>query len=207
MRTKYIAFTLLLAMFATPAFAQTDALIARIKQADSTVKTIESDFSQTKTLKMMNRTIQSEGRLFYDRDFYLNMVYTKPDKNQILIDGNRFIVTKGMKTNRFNTDNSTDMRLFRNALINSFVGNIQEIADENGAGIEYSRDKENHIFSIVSKSGKKRMYNGFVIYYDIKTLRMKQITILESNGNYTDYILTGTASVNKPFSEPQKRTE
>lgn len=207
MRTKYIALTLLCALFATPAFTQTDVLIAKIKQANGTVKTIESDFEQTKTLKMMNRTVKSEGRLFYDRDFYLNMIYPSQGKNQILIDGSRFIVVKGAKTNRFNTDKNTDMRLFRNALINSFVGNIQDIADENGAEVEYSKDSENHIFSIVNKTDKKRLYNGFVIYYDIKTLRMKQITILEAIGNYTDYVLTGNTLINKTFSTPQKRAE
>lgn len=207
MEKKFFSSLLLVVLAVSGLFAQnTDVLIDRIKQANSSVNTIESDFKQVKTLKLAKRTIELDGKLFYDRNFYLNMTYPNEKNHQILIDNSRFFVKNGAAANRFNTDKNGDMRLFRNALINSFVGNIREIADENRAEIDYSKEGDSHVFTIVNKADKRKLYNGFVISYDVKTMRMTGIRILESNGNYTDYSLIGTAVINRPFSVPQKRT-
>lgn len=181
-----------------------DAVIAKIKSINNAITSIQSKFSQVKTLKMANRKIESEGELYYGKEYYLDMFYNTPKDNVILIDGSRFILKKGSATNKFNTDKNADMRLLRNALINSFAGNIASIAAENDAEIEYEEKDNCHVFSIINSKNKKRMYNGFVIYYDVKTFLMKKITILESNGNFTDYILTGKQIFDKPLTEKRK---
>lgn len=198
---KYLftAFLVIITCSATVA-QNAEVVMAKVKQVNNAINSIESPFSQKKTMKMINRSVESEGSLYYDKDYYLDMSYTKPAGHIILIDGAKFIVKKGSAVNRFNTDKNADMRLLRNALINSFAGNVEEIAKENGVKPEYTQKDGCHVFSIVNNNEKKRMYNGFIIFYDSQSYRMKKITILESNGNYTDYILKGNQILDKPFS-------
>lgn len=203
MKVKYLILAALF-MFAAAVNADNqDVLIAKIKQTNNAITSIHSKFSQKKTIKLAKKTIESEGELVYGKDYYLDMSYTKPHNNVTLIDGSKFVVKRGPATNRFNTDKHDDMRLLRNALINSFAGNVESIAAENGAEIEYEQKDGCHVFSIVNKT-KKRLYVGFIVSYDAKTLLMKQVTILELNGNYTDYILSGTPEYNKPITEKKK---
>ena len=169
--------------------------IRQVAEANSSLSTLESDFEQERTIKMMNRTVESAGRLYFDRAGRLNMTYSTPKGDLKLINGNRFIVRSGGKTNSFDTEKNVGMRLLRNALLNSFRGDVKTIAEENAAQLEYEETGGFHVFTVMS-GNKRQQYNGFIIRYDTKTLRLVFLTITEANGNSTDYTLTGEAMVN-----------
>ena len=188
--------TVLLAAFAVAAMAMPkEQAIRQVAEANSSLSTLESDFEQERTIKMMNRTVESAGRLYFDRAGRLNMTYSTPKGDLKLINGNRFIVRSGGKTNSFDTEKNVGMRLLRNALLNSFRGDVKTIAEENAVQLEYEETGGCHVFTVMS-GNKRQQYNGFIIRYDTKTMRLVSLTITEANGNSTDYTLTGEAMVN-----------
>ncbi len=194
MRKTMLAVLLLTFALAAPAMTKEQAIKA-VAQANSTLSTLESDFAQEKLIKMMNRTVPSAGRLYFDRTGKLNMTYSTPEGNVILINGDDFIVRNGKRTNRFDTRKNDGMRLLRNALLNSFKGDVQAIADENSAQISYSQQDGLHVFTVTA-ADKRQLYNGFIIRYDSRTMRLSSLTITEATGNSTDYTLTGEPRLN-----------
>lgn len=177
--------------------AQKAEVLLQVKAVNNAIESLESDFSQRKTTKLFNRTTDYMGRLVFDNRLHLDMDYSDPKGKRITIDGNKFTMKNSLFSKTFDTDRNLNMRMLRNTLLNSFAGNIETIARETESDIEYSKTADSHVFRLFTTKTDKPYYCGFIVYYDVDTFRMTQITIVESSGNYTDYTLTGTARINR----------
>lgn len=171
-------------------------IIEQIKEQNNNIHTLECKFIRKKISKLFghNETI-SEGILYYDSGNLLNMTYNNEDKELLLISGNDFIMKKGTKIKCIDTSDNKQMLHFRNVLLNSISGNIQNIADENNAEIRYTSIGGQHIFKIENK-GFFNMINGFELYYNATTLIIDKIRIIITDSHYTDYQLIGENKIN-----------
>lgn len=195
MKIKLLAAALLF-FVGTSAMAQHSEILSLVKATNNAIASIESNFSQRKTTKLFNRITDYAGKLVFDNNLHLDMDYSDPKGKRITIDGNKFTMKNSLFSKTFDTDKNRNMRILRNTLLNSFAGNIEAIAHETDSNIEYNRTADDHVFKIFTTKEDKPYYCGFIVYYNVKTLRMSKITIVESSGNYTDYTLTGDARIN-----------
>ena len=96
-------------------------------------------FDQVKTLKVSGKTIKSAGEITFTAPDQLAMLYTKPDGDFFIIDGD--MIRMDMKGVQADVDTKTNktVALQRNALIYSCLGQYEKIAKEMAErGSEYA---------------------------------------------------------------------
>ncbi|MBO7432943.1 MAG: outer membrane lipoprotein carrier protein LolA [Salinivirgaceae bacterium] len=72
--------------------AQKDAAIDKILKTNEKYQTISCDFKQTKTMAMVDKKIESEGVLYFNRADKLKMDYSNPAGNLLLISGESLLM-------------------------------------------------------------------------------------------------------------------
>ncbi len=168
--------------------AQSEAVIEKIGKANEQYKTVSCNFKQTKVMAMVDQKIESEGVLYFNRADKLKMDYTTPAGNLLLVSGESLLMVQNGKKNDFNTKQNAQMRNLKNTLLLSIAGDINGVATENGASIEFSETADYYKFVITKtdKQVKSRM-SKLELSYSKKDCSLCVMRMEEPNGNYTIY--------------------
>ncbi|MBQ9410331.1 MAG: outer membrane lipoprotein carrier protein LolA [Bacteroidales bacterium] len=146
-------------------------------------------FEQVKTLKVSGKTIKSAGDITFTAPDQLAMLYTKPDGDFFIIDGD--FIRMDMRGVQADVDTKTNktVALQRNALIYSCTGQYEKIAQEMDATCTVTPGKNGgkHVELKVKKASPKG-YSGVVLEYN-KAGIVQKLTLEEFGGITTDYIL------------------
>ena len=177
-------------LFATfvSAFAQKDAAIDKILKTNEKYLTISCDFKQTKTMAMVDKKIESEGVLYFNRADKLKMDYSNPAGNLLLISGESLLMIQNGRKNDFNTKQNAQMRNLKNTLLLSIAGDVAAVATENGATIEFTETADYYTFVLTrtDKSVKSRM-SKLELSYSKTDCSLCVMKMEEPNGNFTVY--------------------
>jgi hypothetical protein len=97
--------------------------------------------------------------------------------------------TRG-KVRNHNIKAGSPMLTLKNTLVMCMAGDVQGVANENGATLSYANNG-GHEFTLTKdlKKGEKG-YSKIVLVYDPQSYVLTQMTMVEGNGNYTIYTLT-----------------
>lgn len=74
-------------LFAIPVSAQNNELLAKLEKSFSAIKTVQTHFTQEKTLKIFDRTIELKGRLSLENPNRLAWRIDTPIKYVLVLDG------------------------------------------------------------------------------------------------------------------------
>ena len=146
-------------------------------------------FDQVKTLKVSGKTIKSAGEITFTAPNQLAMLYSKPDGDFFIIDGDLIrIDMKGVQADVDTKTNKT-VALQRNALIYSCLGQYEKIAREMDADCTVSAGKNGgkHVELKVKKPSPKG-YSGVILEYN-KAGLIQSLVLEEFGGISTEYIL------------------
>lgn len=179
----------LLLLFSLVAISQTDP-IALIKSAGSVHTNIISHFSQQRHIVALDKVDNLEGVLYFSANDRMSMHYTTPSSDLLVINGNQFYMASGKRKNLFNLDNNTSMRSLAHLLLNSMNGNIETIATETGATVEYTSDSDYHIFTLTKQKREVKGYRRVVLKYAKTDFMLHFMLLEEFSGNYNTYTLT-----------------
>lgn len=181
--------------------AQHDVVIQKIKSANEQYKTVTCNFTQSKTMAMVDKVINSEGVLFFNRADKLKMDYTTPQGNLLLITGESLVMVQGNKKNDFNTKQNAQMRNLKNTLLFSIAGDVDAVAKENGANVEFAETSDYYKFVLVKadKQVKSRM-TTLELSYSKNDYSLCVMVMEEANGTRTTYN-TPVKMFNKPIDE------
>lgn len=180
--------------------AAASALTAKIEQSNASVKNIESKFSQTKTLKVSGKKIESEGTLYYTSDGKLAMRYSKPVGELMIVSGNKFFMNKGGKSMTFDTSKNALMGSLAATLLNSFKGNPSQVAKDNNADLTVSETSEFYVVTLTAQPDSHRGYSKITINYRKSDCVIVNMTMVELTGITTTYELK---EIKKNTSFPQ----
>ena len=153
-------------------------------------QSFEGSFTQTKTLKVTQKTFKSEGTISYTAPDQLAMLYTKPDGDFFIIDGPFLrLDLKGVSLD-VNTEVNKTVRPQRNAILYGIQGKYQEIAQEMDADCTVTQNKDGgkHVVIKVRKTLPKG-YSGMELDYK-KNGQIRRMVLEEFGGITTEYILT-----------------
>lgn len=165
-----------------------EEIIKKIASQNSKYSTVVSKFSQEKKMRGVKKEIRSEGVLYFDREnSMLNMLYSSPAGNQLLIREEKLtLIDKGKKSS-FSTKNDSNMRKLKWTLIFAIGGDIQKAAKLNGAEIKQIDSKDYYAFELEIKDSNKSGWNRLELSYSKSDLSLCVMKMVEKNGNYTAY--------------------
>lgn len=164
--------------------------VALIKNAGSVRSDIICHFSQQRHTVALNKVDNLEGELYYSATDRMSMHYSNPQTDLLVINGDQFYIASGKRKNHFNLTQNATMRSLAHLLLNSMHGDVEAIATETGAQIEYTSDTQHHIFTLTKTKREVKGYRRVVLKYAKTDLLLHYMLLEEHSGNYNTYTLT-----------------
>lgn len=189
---KTLAVTAAALLFSIAASAQTasTAQIENIEKLNSSLTTVEGQFTMTKTLAANGKKTVGEGKIYFEAPDKMALRYSTPATDYLVITGNRLNLAKGDKKNTFDTTKNATMRSLSKTLLNCTVGKIQSIADDNDAEISVKESSTTYDILIKARKKATRGYSEIALSYRKSDGLLSTMSLTEFNGNKTDYNFT-----------------
>lgn len=147
------------------------------------LKTLSSDFTQTKHIRLMKENSVSNGKLYYKSPDILKWEYHSPYNYKILYKENQlFINDDGDKS----VTSLRSHKLFEK-LIGLISGSVNGklMEDPGNFDINYFRSGEQVSAVIIPKDASlKNMFNEIILMFD-KENKLKSVQLKEDEGDYT----------------------
>ena len=140
-RITLIIFTIL---FTVSAFAQ---------------QTFDTDFTQTKLMKVSGKTTDKAGHLIFDGNDHLSMIYSEPEGDYFIIEGNQVKINMDGKKADLDADKAKMVKLQRATLLNCLSGNWEQAAEDNNADLTVT--EENGFRNVLIKAKGKVPRGGY----------------------------------------------
>ena len=141
---KHITLILIAMLFSVTAFAQ---------------KTIDTDFAQTKVMKISGKTTNKAGHMVFDGNDHLTMTYTEPKGDYFIVEGNMVKINLDGKKAEIDAEKVKMVKLQRSTLLNCLSGNWEQAATDNNA--ETTITESNGLRNIVIQAKGKVPKGGY----------------------------------------------
>lgn len=173
---KHITLIIIAMLFSVVAFAQ---------------QSLDTDFTQTKLIKVSGKTIQKEGHLTFDGNDHLTMTYTQPEGDYFIIDGNMVRIKMDSKPKTDLDASKVKMvQLQRSTLLNCLAGNWEQAAADNNAGLMVTEMNGLKTVSIVAQGKVQRGgYNSIELVYRLSDGVLTKLVLEEATGIQNTYEL------------------
>lgn len=170
---KHITLTFIALLFSIAAFAQ---------------QTYDTDFTQTKVMKLSGKTTNKTGHITFDGVDQLTMTYSEPEGDYFIIEGNKVSINMDGKKVNLDAQKSKMVGLQRSTLLNCLSGNLEQAAADNNAEMTVTEEKGLRTVSIIAK-GKvpKGGYKSVIITYEMSDDKMIQMVLEEALGIINTY--------------------
>ena len=170
---KHITLILIAMLFSVTAIAQ---------------KTFDTDFTQTKLMKISGKTTDKAGHLTFDGNDQLSMIYTQPQGDYFKIEGNMVKINMDGKKVELDAEKVKMVGLQRSTLLNCLAGNWEQAAADNNAELTVKEEKGMKTVSIVAK-GKvpKGGYKAVELTYRLSDNALVKMMLEEAIGIINTY--------------------
>lgn len=170
---KHITLIIIAVLFSITAFAQ---------------QTFDTDFTQTKLMKISGKTTDKAGHLTFDGADQLSMIYTEPEGDYFRIEGNMVKINMDGKKVELDAEKVKMVGLQRSTLLNCLSGNWEQAAADNNAELTVTEEKGLKNISIVAK-GKvpKGGYKSVELTYRLSDNALVKMVLEEAIGIINTY--------------------
>ncbi len=132
-------------------------------------KTIQADFVQTKTMKMLGDKMVSRGKMHYQHNNKLRWEYTAPYTYTFVMNGNKVLLKKGNRKDVINTSKNKMFKEIGRIMMSSIV----------------VTSKQRTMELPLSKS-MKSLYKKIILHFNPKTTMVEKVVMYEKNGDTTE---------------------
>lgn len=183
-------------LLAAPACAQKSVTPARAKQmtasinkAASRVRTFKCAFSQVKTMKYLNGSVTSRGRMYYARPDRLRWEYTSPSAYVFIIDGGHVTMKSAHKTSTVDAHGSKIFQSISQIMISSVTGRMLQ-GNKDFAVTMLDGGKEWLAWLTPKRGDMKKLFRGIRIHFRPSDCSVSKVDIYELNGDTTEVSLS-----------------
>ena len=150
--------------------------------------TFDTDFTQTKVMKVSGKTTSKAGHIFFDGNDHLSMTYTEPEGDYFIIEGNTVKINMDGKKADLDANKVKMVKLQRATLLNCLSGNWEQAAEDNNAEVTVTEEGGLKSVSIVAK-GKvpKGGYNSVNLTYRLSDGMLTEMVLEEVIGIRNTY--------------------
>ena len=141
---KHITLIVFALLFSVSAFAQ---------------QIFDTDFTQTKLMKVSGKTTDKAGHLVFDGNDHLSMIYSEPEGDYFIIEGNQVKINMDGKKADLDADKAKMVKLQRATLLNCLSGNWEQAAEDNNADLTVT--EENGFRNVLIKAKGKVPRGGY----------------------------------------------
>ena len=152
--------------------------------------TYDIDFTQTRVMKVSGKTTEKAGHLVFDGNDHLSMIYSEPEGEFFIIEGNLVKLNLDGKKAELEADKVKMVQLQRSTLLNCLSGNYEQAAVENHAdkSISYEGDFQTVTLTVNGKVPRGG-YSSVVLTYRLSDGILTRMVLEEAVGAINTYEL------------------
>lgn len=150
--------------------------------------TFDTDFTQTKVMKVSGKTTEKAGHITFDGNDQLTMTYTQPEGEYFIIEGNMVKINMDGKKAELDADKVKMVGLQRATLLNCLSGNWEQAAEDNNADLTITEEDGLKTVSIIARGKVPRGgYNSVELTYRLSDGMMTKMVLVEAIGIQNTY--------------------
>lgn len=161
----------------------TAALNKKVVAMGKITNTLESDFTQTKTLKMMKDKVVSKGKLYFKKNDMLRWEYTSPFSYIIVLNKSKISIKNDGKIKRYDTEKNKVFKEINDILLSCVQGTILRSGRFTVSCFENSTGYK--IDLIPKKEAMQKTLSKITLYLDLNVSSVVKMEMSEPTGDFT----------------------
>lgn len=176
--------------------AEAKAFVAKVSSETKTIKTLQSDFAQTKKMDFLDKNIVTYGRMSLKTPNMLSWKYTKPYQYSIIFKDNKIFINDQGKKSSVDAKSKTFEKI--NKLI---VGSSNgQMFNDPEFSVTYLKNANFNIAKFTPKSSQLLKYiKQIELYFPKNESTVSQVNMTEASGDTTNIVFKNT-KVNAPVA-------
>lgn len=181
---------------------QQKQIVEKIDKASAVMKSMQCDFTQTKSMKMLKKEMESKGVMYFKAPNKLRWQYTSPYDYTFIMNGDKVSLKSAKSTKNIDVQRNKMFRQISDIILKSITGGgLKSTADFT---VEmYKSDKGYYANLYPKKKELKQIYKTIVIYFNPELTMVSSVRMEEKTGDITTVKLqnmkTNTAFNEKVF--------
>lgn len=191
MKMKRLFFIVLVVVFSLHVSGQTKLtaeqqkqLVEKIDKAASAMKSMQCDFTQTKSMKLLKREMKSTGMMYFRQPDKLRWQYTSPYDYTFIMNGDKVRIKSTKSTQDINVQGNKIFRQITNIILNTVTGGGLKSASDFTVEV-YKSDKGYFAKLYPKKKEVKQVYNVIEIYFNSSLTMVSSVRMIEKTGDET----------------------
>lgn len=159
-------------------------VLSEISTAASSIKTMQCDFVQTKSLKLLGDKMVSKGKMWCQQPNMLRWQYDSPYTYTFILNDNKVTVKKGNHSDVIDVNKNKMFKEITRIMMNSVLGKV--LTDKTDFKASVAQSGQYFIVTLVpQKKEMKQMFTSILLHYDTKLKLVTQVEMHEKNGDST----------------------
>ena len=161
-----------------------EKLKQQINAVALSMKSLQSDFVQTKYVKMLNDKMVSYGKMYYQQANKLRWEYTSPYAYTFVINGSKVLIRQNKRSDVINVNQSKMFKEIARIMMNSVVGNC--LNDKRDFKVSLTGSSSEYIATLYPQQKQMKMLFQKIILHFHKTRSVvTQVELIEKKGDRT----------------------
>ena len=175
--------------------SESKAFVMKISAETKLIKTLQSDFIQTKKMDFLDKNIVTSGRMSLKSPNTLSWKYTKPYQYSIIFKENKIFINDQGKKSSVDAKSKTFEKI--NKLI---VGNSNgKMFSDPEFSVVYLKNKSSNIAKFTPKSVQLLKYiKQIELHFPKNQTTVSQVNMTEASGDTTNIVFKNT-KINAPI--------
>lgn len=163
---------------------QQKQLVEKIDKAASAMKSMQCDFTQTKSMKLLKKEMKSNGVMYFKQSDKLRWQYTSPYDYTFIMNGDKVRIKSTKSTQDINVQGNKIFRQITNIILNTVTGGGLKSASDFTVEV-YKSDKGYFAKLYPKKKEVKQIYNVIEIYFNSSLTMVSSVRMIEKTGDET----------------------
>lgn len=178
---------------------QQQMIVDKIDKAASEMKTMQCDFTQIKSMKMLSKDMESKGIMYFKRPDKLHWQYTSPYDYIFILNGDKILLKSNKSTKNIDAQKNKVFKQITNVILKSIIGGCLRSSSDFTVEL-YQIGKSYFVKLIPKKKEVKQFYSSIEIFFNPSLTMVSSVKMLEKTGDVT-IVKLNNVKTNLPINE------
>ena len=165
------------------AMRDTATFNTRVRKMGNTTQTLESDFTQVKSLKMLKDKVSSKGKLYFKKNNKVRWEYTSPFAYIVVINDKKASIKNEGKITKYDLTKNKVFSEMNDIIVSCVQGTILA---SNKFQVSYFESSSGYKIDIFPKNENvKKTLKKISLYFDLNVTAVKKMEMFEPSGDFT----------------------
>jgi outer membrane lipoprotein carrier protein len=163
---------------------QQKTMIEKINRTAASIKTIQANFTQVKSMSFLKEKLTATGRMYYDAQGKLRWEYLSPYQYTLVINNNKVYTKTGGKTTTIDINSSRLFQSIARIMVNSVTG--KDLTSNADFTVRmYTHGADYVAYLTPKKAAMKKLYQSIRLYFDNSRNMVSLVEMIEKKGDKT----------------------